>query len=141
MAALVDAARATPVAVALAGSALLIRLLGLRRAAKVAWTLADRLPRAREAKVPPAELAQRQARMIARVGETMPARPRCLPRALLLAAVLRRRRVAADLVLGVRVAQPFDAHAWVELEGRAVNEAPTLASDYRALWHLPNLTA
>lgn len=37
----------------------------------------------------------------------------CLFRALLLQAVLRRRRVAATLVLGVQT-WPFEAHAWVQ---------------------------
>ena len=45
----------------------------------------------------------------------------CLVRSLLLARYLLRRRIPADLTLGVRLG-PFAAHAWVECGGSVVND-------------------
>jgi hypothetical protein len=47
----------------------------------------------------------------------------CLQRSAACAWLLRRRGFPARLVLGVRP-MPFFAHAWVELNGRLVNEEP-----------------
>lgn len=47
--------------------------------------------------------------------------PDCLPRSAAATWLLRRRRVAARMALGVRP-MPFFAHAWVEVGGRAVGE-------------------
>ena len=46
----------------------------------------------------------------------------CLPRALLLARALRYQGVPCDICFGVRK-MPFNAHAWVELDGSALNES------------------
>lgn len=132
---------AAPVAFALTVSAGLIRMAGLKRSVRIAWWFADRLPAPRRSVLAPAEIALAQARMILRVAETMPFLPRCLARSLLLAASLRRRAIAADLCLGTKVAGAFDAHAWVEIDGKPVNEAPDLLSDFRRLWRLSTLAA
>lgn len=42
---------------------------------------------------------------------------RCLPRAIAATLMCRRRRVAAHLVLGVRI-DPFGAHAWVQCQDK-----------------------
>lgn len=48
----------------------------------------------------------------------------CLRQAMLLEWWLRRRGLDAKLKLGARIEQgQFDAHAWVELEGRALGQA------------------
>lgn len=49
-----------------------------------------------------------------------PWRARCLARALVLSALLARRRVANRLVIGVRLraGQRLAAHAWVEVAGQ-----------------------
>jgi hypothetical protein len=50
-----------------------------------------------------------------------PKRALCLQRSLVTVYLLRRCGVAATLVLGAR-GLPFQAHAWVEVGGLAVNE-------------------
>jgi Transglutaminase-like superfamily len=45
----------------------------------------------------------------------------CLQRSLVLTRLLRRRGVAADLVIGCRPL-PFQSHAWVEVAGEAVGD-------------------
>lgn len=53
-----------------------------------------------------------------------PCRPKCLPRAVVLWALLRRHGVDAEVKLGVRKGERgFEAHAWVEIEGLPLNEA------------------
>lgn len=132
---------AAPAAAALAATGVLVALLGLRWSARLLWWLADRLPQPRANPLPPRALAEGQARAIARIAERIPFKPQCLPRALLLAGSLRRRRIAADLCLGTRVGGAFDAHAWVEVDRAPVNEAADLPTAYRCLWRLPTLNA
>jgi hypothetical protein len=60
-------------------------------------------------------------------GETV-----CLPRSLVLWALLRRRGMKAELRIGVSVASigPRRFHAWVEHNGTVVNDAPNVAEHY-----------
>ncbi|GAB7183965.1 hypothetical protein ATKI12_3796 [Kitasatospora sp. Ki12] len=46
----------------------------------------------------------------------------CLPRSLATVLVCRARGTWPTWVVGVRARPPFGAHAWVEAEGRMVNE-------------------
>ncbi len=48
---------------------------------------------------------------------------RCLQKSVATARLLRRHRVDAKVVVGCRP-EPFYSHAWVEVEGRVVNESP-----------------
>jgi transglutaminase-like putative cysteine protease len=50
-----------------------------------------------------------------------PGRARCLEQSLALYVLLRRRGVPVRLRLGVQP-YPFNAHAWVELNGAPLNE-------------------
>lgn len=55
----------------------------------------------------------------------------CLTRSLLLDWLLRRRGVKSEMRIGVRVAKgTLEAHAWVEVDGRPVNDAPDIAQRY-----------
>lgn len=126
--------RAVPVAAALGVVAALVSLVGLRRSANLTWWLAARLPPPRVTSLAPRPFAETRARAIALIAERMPMRPRCLPRALLLAALLRRRGIAAELCLGTRITGAFDAHAWIEMGGVPVSEAADLEASYRCLW-------
>jgi hypothetical protein len=57
-------------------------------------------------------------------GNHLPFPSSCLTRSLLLVWLLGRRGAASDLRIGVRPAPGgIDAHAWVEHEGRPVNDA------------------
>jgi hypothetical protein len=56
----------------------------------------------------------------------------CLPRSAVATWLLRRRGVAAVMVIGVRK-MPFYAHAWVEVDGRVVNDVPKVQTLYPAI--------
>jgi hypothetical protein len=47
----------------------------------------------------------------------------CLQRSIVAARLLRKHSIAAQLVIGYRPA-PFLSHAWVEVDGRVVNDSP-----------------
>lgn len=47
----------------------------------------------------------------------------CLQSAIVTTRLLRRRGLAAEVVIGCRP-EPFFSHAWVELDGRVVNDSP-----------------
>lgn len=66
------------------------------------------------------DLAIRLGWFVVRVLAVMPTDSRCLARALVLARMLARRSIAAELVIGVRSGDQFQAHAWLEHDGRPV---------------------
>jgi Transglutaminase-like superfamily len=53
----------------------------------------------------------------------------CLHRSAATTCLLRRRGVAAQLVIGAQCI-PFRAHAWVEVDGRVVNDKPYISELY-----------
>jgi len=60
--------------------------------------------------------------------------PTCLPRSLVLWHMLRRHGSSAELHLGVRRNHgEFIAHAWVEANGRVVNDAPDISEQFTPL--------
>lgn len=57
----------------------------------------------------------------------------CLTRSLLLDWMLRRRGFASELRIGVRlVPDGLQAHAWVQLNGTPLNDAPDVAGRFAA---------
>jgi hypothetical protein len=50
-------------------------------------------------------------------------RAACLQRSFVATRLLRRYGFAADMVIGCRPL-PFESHAWVEVDGRVVNDLP-----------------
>jgi hypothetical protein len=56
----------------------------------------------------------------------------CLQRSATLACLLRRYGIRAQLVIASRP-MPFQAHAWVEVEGRVVNDKPDVQQIYAVL--------
>jgi hypothetical protein len=64
--------------------------------------------------------AVRLGSIVGRVLRPLPFDSRCLMRALVLTALLARRGVFATVVVGVRTEPKFEAHAWVESDGRAL---------------------
>jgi hypothetical protein len=56
----------------------------------------------------------------------------CLQRSFVTTYLLRKHGVAAQMVLGAQKL-PFKAHAWVEVDGRVVNERSNVQSTY-AVW-------
>ena len=83
--------------------------------------LARRLGRQRSEQTNSRELAQEACRRLAMAALFYPGRARCLEQSLALYILLRRRGVPAELKLGVQPF-PFNAHAWVELNGAPLNE-------------------
>jgi hypothetical protein len=64
-------------------------------------------------------VAWRLARAMEKVLTRLPSDSRCLFSSLTLIGLLERRGIEQTLLIAVR-AQPFAAHAWVEVEGEAV---------------------
>jgi hypothetical protein len=50
-------------------------------------------------------------------------RAACLQRSVVATWMLRRHGIAAEMVIGCRPL-PFESHAWVEVDGRVVNDLP-----------------
>ena len=66
----------------------------------------------------------------------------CLTRSLLLGWLLRRRGVASDLRIGVRLTNgALDAHAWVECAGVPVNDQPDIAAQFASFGDIVPLAA
>jgi hypothetical protein len=69
--------------------------------------------------------ADRLAHLAAIAGRRGILASRCLSQALLVGALLRRRGLDAVLRVGVRKdGGRFDAHAWIELDGHTLAQAP-----------------
>ena len=56
----------------------------------------------------------------------------CLQRSFVTTYLLRKHGVAAQMILGAQKL-PFKAHAWVEVNGRAINERSNVQATY-AIW-------
>jgi Transglutaminase-like superfamily len=56
----------------------------------------------------------------------------CLQGAFVTTSLLRKQGVAAQMVLGAQKL-PFRAHAWVEVDGQAINERSNVQATY-AVW-------
>jgi hypothetical protein len=55
----------------------------------------------------------------------------CLSRSVALARMLARRNVASEIRIGVRTREDrLEAHAWVEVDGRAVNDREDIVRGY-----------
>ena len=57
----------------------------------------------------------------------------CLQRSVCIVQLLRKHDVAACLVIGYRPV-PFFSHAWVEVNGRIVNDSPTYRERLQVLY-------
>jgi hypothetical protein len=66
-------------------------------------------------------LVEQVAYRVAAAAALYPGRARCLEQSLTLLRELRRRGVESRLRFGI-YPYPFEGHAWVEVQGRAVNE-------------------
>jgi Transglutaminase-like superfamily len=53
----------------------------------------------------------------------------CLQRSAVAVTLLRKYGIAAEMVIGAQ-RLPLKAHAWVEVDGRVVNDKPEVQSDY-----------
>lgn len=73
------------------------------------------------------------ARMVRAAVRHSPGHPTCLEESLALWWLLGRQGITCDLRIGVRKqAEKFEAHAWVEREGAALNEPEASHEHYAA---------
>jgi transglutaminase superfamily protein len=80
-----------------------------------------------------ARLVQLSSRMVKAAGRYGIIRPTCLAESLTLWFLLKQRGVTADLRIGVRkTRQKFEAHAWVEYAGTALNQTVEQHHHYAA---------
>jgi hypothetical protein len=101
----------------IAATRISLRLLGFRRTARAAGWLGRR---GRRRPVPLGSPLE-AARAVATAAAFFPGRAVCLEQAVVLFIVLRRRGHPAALRIGVQP-YPFQAHAWIELDGRPLFE-------------------
>ena len=107
---------------ALPGIALLVRVRGVAGTAQLLERASGSAPR-READAADTHAAQRLAELASIAGRRGVFTATCLPQALLIEWILRRRGLSPELRVGVRKqADAIDAHAWVELDGVALGQ-------------------
>jgi hypothetical protein len=101
-----------------------LRVLGFARTLRVARGLA-----AREAGAIDDALVRQTLHNIVVATALYPGRSKCLEQAIASFVLLRRRRVPVHLRLGVQP-YPFNAHAWLELNGAPLTESPEVVAQF-----------
>jgi hypothetical protein len=71
-------------------------------------------------------------RAVAEACVWYPKRAFCLQRSWVASLLLRRHGIPSQVVIGYRPA-PLDSHAWVEVDGRVVNDRPQYQKFFRVL--------
>lgn len=107
--------------------AVAVRVVGLRKLTRPVESavLRDTSSAVEEARV---------RRAILRAARYAPYRGNCLSQSLAVYWLLRRRGIAAELRIGARLDdRVFSAHAWVECEGRIVNDRADVRSRFSTL--------
>lgn len=108
-----------------------VRVLGFRR---VKSALAALAPLRKTVPPRPLDRAREAARVAHGVARRVLPRATCVPRSLVLWALLRRMGIDARIRFGARKAgKGIEAHAWVEVEGEPLAEGARLRSCYSAL--------
>ena len=79
-----------------------------------------RRPEANRARAAPGAASRRVGRAVELVAARLPWHPTCLPQAIATRAMLRRRGIPCETHLGVHKTRPLGAHAWVTVNGVAV---------------------
>jgi hypothetical protein len=104
----------------IATTKLLLGILGFERTWRWIQQLASHVPPLTEVD---RAAVSRAEYTIALAAALYPGRAACLERSLALYWYLRRRGVGISFQIGVQM-YPFLAHAWVELDGRVINDIP-----------------
>ena len=113
------------------GLGLRLRVSGFRAAQ--AW---GRARAGRLAKTPAdSRLACRQVvHAVDRAARALPGNPNCLVRSLTVWTMLAARGIESQLQFGVRRAGgQTEAHAWVEVDGRVINDSPDIGERFPVL--------
>lgn len=75
---------------------------------------------------PQSEIVEQASQAMRYARVWYPKRVRCLQRSAVLACMLRSYGIPAQMVLGSQKT-PFKGHAWVEVDGKAINERRSVA--------------
>lgn len=78
------------------------------------------------------KLCKRVRAMVDRAQMYYPKKAMCLQHSAVVTCLLRRRGVPAEMVLAAQEFPP-KGHAWVEVEGRVVNDSPAVTDSHRVL--------
>ncbi len=117
-------------AVTLPVSVLLLKLAGYQRARR----LGERLTRARPVPADASARIDSTVRMVDLATTRLPIRSACLSQSLALWYLLLAQGVRTEVCFGVRAGgAPLDAHAWVEHDGRPINETEEIVASYGRL--------
>jgi hypothetical protein len=99
----------------------LMRRHDIRTLVTISRREAHRAPAAPGAEVPdPWRVALRLGNAVDRTLSVLPTDSRCLVQSLVLTRLLSARDIPSALVIGAHSTSRFEAHAWVEYEGRPV---------------------
>ena len=121
----------------LAVVSVLLYLLTLRRTRQLLMYLIPRQPSYPAGSNQAMSYAQRIRKLAWIASRHLPLDASCLRQSLLIWWLLLRRGLAAELRIGAGNREEFLAHAWVELEGRLVNERTDVTERYRPFDRVP----
>ena len=108
-----------------------LRVLGFKRTSRLLDGTGRLAAGGREVNVDAWAWAERIGRLVNIAARRGPYKATCLGKSLALWWLLRRRGVAAELRIGVRLNEGvLDAHAWVEHAGVPINEQPDVAEEF-----------
>jgi hypothetical protein len=110
-----------------------LTVVGFRRTARALRACSRRAYRLPN---PSAELIQTTARHVVTAAALHPGRALCLEQSLTLYYCLRRIGIEAEFRMGAKL-NPFSGHAWVEYDGRPVEEDPERFGGFVAFPNLP----
>jgi hypothetical protein len=106
-------------------------LLGFQRWRSILAKAAPRRARLQPVTAESLVEARTAARMVAAASREGLIHGQCLEKSVVLWFLLSRRRVPAELRIGVRQAtKGFEAHAWVEVQGTIVNDSDDVLQNY-----------
>ena len=95
----------------------------------VVESLAVRSPRS---SAPQSKAVDRVLSAVEQASVWYPKKSLCLQRSAVTTCLLRRDGVPAKMAVGIR-SMPFLAHAWVEIEGKVVNDASRVKAFYQSI--------
>lgn len=105
----------------------LLLTAGFKRTAALIW---KSLPASQTAQNDVDRTLARYARLMKKVSRVAPF-GRCLAQSLALGRLLQQRGIAVELVFGQsKVNQKLAAHAWLEYQGKPINESTNVAQHY-----------
>ena len=117
-----------------------MRLLGLRRLCAALARLAPAPGPAAASGPVGLSQARAVANVVQQAARHSPLGSTCLTRSLVLWWLLRRRKIAGEVCLGVaKEAEQFQAHAWVEYQGTVLNDDDQVWQRFAALDLGPDL--